>query len=56
MHPTTATNCGQDYEYHVSKDGDTFNIVVEGYNGKEFDGTLAQFDEFVKKQETVEAE
>lgn len=30
LHPTSAKDCGQDYEYHVYKD----KVVVKDYNGK----------------------
>lgn len=43
IHPVTATDCGQEYEYHVYKD----RVSVKGYNGEFlFTGPWEQFREW----------
>ena len=50
LHPVTATNCGQDYEYHVYED----KVVVKNYNGNEvFSGNWKLFSKFCKAEELV---
>ena len=43
LYPTSAKDCGQDYEYHVYHD----KVVVKDYSGKQlFKGTWSEFNEF----------
>lgn len=56
LYPASATDCGQDYEYVIrfGEDGHTDtldNIKVIGYDGVEFDGSLADFGAYVNKEE-----
>ena len=48
LNPTSATDCGQDYEYHVYKD----KIVVKNYSGnKIFSGDWESFSKFCSAEE-----
>lgn len=61
--PTTAVDCGQDYEYHVKPKGEGAAIEVEcyavggGYEGvplrrkKIFDGGIEEFKAFCEKED-----
>ena len=43
LHSVTATDCGQDYEYHVYEN----RVVVKNYSGNElFSGSWAEFTDF----------
>ena len=43
LYPTSAKDCGQDYEYHVYQD----KVVVKDYDGKQlFRGTWNDFEDF----------
>lgn len=45
LYPTTAKDCGQEYEYHIYKD----RVTVFGYNKEHlFTGPWSQFLEFCK--------
>ena len=48
LNPVSATDCGQDYEYHVHKN----RVVVKNYNGNEiFSGDWEMFDKFCSAEE-----
>ena len=48
LHPVSAKDCGQDYEYHVYEN----RVVVKNYNGNEiFSGTWENFDKFCAAEE-----
>lgn len=50
LHPVSATDCGQDYEYHVYEN----RVVVKNYNGKEiFKGDWESFSKFCGAEELV---
>ena len=63
LEPTTATSCGQDYEYHIRPHGAGAEITIEcfdaggGYEGaplrrkKLFDGGVAEFKAFCEKED-----
>jgi hypothetical protein len=64
IHPTDMTDCGQDYEYHVSEKKDGLYVVVYncgcnffGMSGDTheliFQGYLKEFTEFCKEKETA---
>lgn len=43
LYPTSAKDCGQDYEYHVYQD----KVVIKDYDGKQlFKGTWEEFNNF----------
>jgi hypothetical protein len=48
LHPVTAKDCGQDYEYHVYED----KVVVKQYDGRViFKGTWDKFETFCAEAE-----
>lgn len=50
LHPVSAKDCGQDYEYHVHKD----KVIVKNYNGREiFSGNWENFSKFCGAEELV---
>jgi hypothetical protein len=63
LYPATATDCGQDYEYHIYKDAEglrvritdrgcnMFGLTMSDKNDAIFDGTLAEFTEFCTEKE-----
>lgn len=65
LHPVTAKDCGQDYEYHIYKNENGFKIIVMncGVNffgmtnddtyEEIFNGSLVDFVEFCKEKETA---
>jgi hypothetical protein len=65
LYPTSAIDCGQDYEYHIyTKDGalrvgitnrgcNFFGLTTSDTNEKIFDGNLAEFTEFCTAKETA---
>jgi hypothetical protein len=65
LHPVSAEDCGQDYEYHIYNIDGKFKIKVMdcGFNvfgGTQdetyepiFEGTLAEFTEFCKEKEVA---
>lgn len=65
LYPTSAVDCGQDYEYHVYKDQDglrvritdrgcnMFGFTMSDTNNAIFDGALAEFVEFCTEKETA---
>ena len=65
LHPVTALDCGQDFEYHVHVNGDDISIRVMscgvnffGFSQGDvheriFDGNLAEFTEFCREKETA---
>jgi hypothetical protein len=65
LHPVTAKDCGQDFEYHIYRNENGFKIIVMncGVNFfgmtnddtyKEFfNGSLPEFIEFCKEKETA---
>ena len=43
LYPTSAKDCGQEYEYHVYQD----KVVIKDYNGSQvFKGTWPEFNDF----------
>jgi hypothetical protein len=64
LHPTSAKECGQDYEYHIFKDADglrisvtdrgcnLFGLTTSDTNKTLFTGNLAEFKKFCKVEET----
>ena len=65
LYPASATDCGQDYEYHVYKDEgglrvritdrgcNMFGLTMSDKNDAIFDGTLAEFTEFCTEKEAA---
>ena len=65
LYPTSAVDCGQDYEYHIyNKDKELrvaitnrgcnlFGLTTSDTNEKIFDGNLAEFTEFCTEKETA---
>jgi hypothetical protein len=65
LYPTSAVDCGQDYEYHIYKDAEglrvritdrgcnMFGLTMSDKNDAIFDGTLAEFTEFCTEKETA---
>ena len=65
LYPTSAVDCGQDYEYHIyNKDGalrvgitnrgcNFFGLTTSDTNEKIFDGNLVEFTEFCTAKETA---
>jgi hypothetical protein len=63
LYPTSAVDCGQDYEYHIYKDAEglrvritdrgcnMFGLTMSDKNDAIFDGTLAEFTEFCTEKE-----
>jgi hypothetical protein len=63
LYPTTAVDCGQDYEYHIYKDEqgirvritdrgcNMFGLTMSDKNEALFDGTLAEFAEYCTEKE-----
>ena len=63
LYPATATDCGQDYEYHIYKDAEgvrvritdrgcnMFGLTMSDKNEAIFDGTVAEFTEFCTEKE-----
>jgi hypothetical protein len=63
LYPTSAVDCGQDYEYHIYKDEqgirvritdrgcNMFGLTMSDKNEAIFDGTLAEFAEFCTEKE-----
>ena len=50
LHPVSAKDCGQDYEYHVYED----KVVVKNYDGREiFSGNWENFSKFCGAEELV---
>jgi len=66
LYPTSAKDCGQDYEYHVYSDTrglcvritdrgcNMFGLTMSDKNDAVFDGTVAEFTEFCTERETAE--
>ena len=63
LYPTSAVDCGQDYEYHVYHNGSEglrvsitnrgcnfFGLTQSDTDEKIFDGTVAEFTEFCKEK------
>jgi len=65
LHPVTAKDCGQDYEYHIYSNGPTFRVKVinkgcnmfglttSDTNEVIFDGILAGAETFCTEKETA---
>jgi len=65
IYPTTAVDCGQDYEYHVYKKGgdvrvritdrgcNMFGLTMSDKNEALFDGTVAELTEFCSVKEAA---
>lgn len=65
LYPTTAVDCGQDYEYHIyQKDNEMrvritdrgcnmFGLTMSDKNEALFDGTVAEFTEFCTEREAA---
>jgi hypothetical protein len=65
LYPASATDCGQDYEYHIYKDDEglrvritdrgcnMFGLTMSDKNDAIFDGTLAEFTEFCTEKEAA---
>ena len=65
LYPATATDCGQDYEYHIYKDAEglrvritdrgcnMFGLTMSDKNDAIFDGTLAEFTEYCTEKEAA---
>jgi hypothetical protein len=65
LYPTSAVDCGQDYEYHVYKDADDlrvritnrgcnlFGLTMSDVNESIFDGNLTEFTAFCTEKETA---
>jgi hypothetical protein len=65
LYPASATDCGQDYEYHVYKDEgglrvritdrgcNMFGLTMSDKNDAIFDGSLAEFTEFCTEKEVA---
>jgi len=65
LYPTDVTNCGQDYEYHVSqkKDGlyvevfncgsNMFGLTMSDTHELIFQGKLGEFTQFCSSEELV---
>jgi len=65
LYPATATDCGQDYEYHVYKDAqglrvritdrgcNMFGLTMSDKNEAIFDGTVMEFFDFCTEKETA---
>ena len=65
LYPTSAVDCGQDYEYHIYKDEqgirvritdrgcNMFGLTMSDKNEAIFDGTLAEFAEFCTEKEAA---
>jgi len=65
LYPTSAVDCGQDYEYHIyNKDKELriaitnrgcnfFGLTQSDTNENIFDGNLAEFTEFCTEKETA---
>ena len=65
LYPTSAVDCGQDYEYHIyNKDKELrvaitnrgcnlFGLTMSDTNERIFDGNLAEFTEFCTEKETA---
>jgi hypothetical protein len=65
LYPTSAVDCGQDYEYHIyNKDKELrvaitnrgcnfFGLTQSDTNENIFDGNLAEFTEFCAEKETA---
>ena len=63
LYPTSAVDCGQDYEYHIYKDEqglrvritdrgcNMFGLTMSDKNDAIFDGTLAEFAEYCTEKE-----
>ena len=63
LYPTSAVDCGQDYEYHIyNKDGELrlaitnrgcnfFGLTQSDTNESIFEGNLVEFTEFCKEKE-----
>jgi hypothetical protein len=63
LYPTSAVDCGQDYEYHIyNKDGELrlaitnrgcnmFGLTMSDTNERIFEGNLAEFTEFCTEKE-----
>jgi hypothetical protein len=68
LYPATATDCGQDYEYHVYKDEgglrvritdrgcNMFGLTMSDKNDAIFDGTVAEFTKFCTEKEEFEVD
>jgi len=66
LYPVTAKDCGQDYEYHIYQQQDTFRVVVgnkgcnifgltmSDKNDYIFDGNVKEFVNFCTKKEEIE--
>ena len=65
LYPTSAVDCGQDYEYHIYKDAEglrvritdrgcnMFGLTMSDTNDAIFDGTLEEFTAFCTEKETA---
>ena len=65
LYPTSAVDCGQDYEYHIYKDEEglrvritdrgcnMFGLTMSDKNDAIFDGSLAEFAEFCTEKEAA---
>lgn len=66
LYPTSAVDCGQDYEYHVYHNGSEglrvsitnrgcnfFGLTQSDVNDRIFDGTVAEFTAFCTEKETA---
>jgi hypothetical protein len=65
LYPTSAVDCGQDYEYHIyNKDNELhiaitnrgcnfFGLTMSETNESIFQGNLAEFTEFCKEKEVA---
>jgi len=65
LYPTSATDCGQDYEYHVYSDQrgvcvritdrgcNMFGLTMSDKNEALFDGTVAEFTEYCTEKSAV---
>jgi hypothetical protein len=65
LYPASATDCGQDYEYHVYKDVDglrvritdrgcnMFGLTMSDKNDAIFDGTVMEFFDFCTEKEAA---
>jgi len=65
LYPATATDCGQDYEYHIYKDAqglrvritdrgcNMFGLTMSDKNDAIFDGTVMEFFDFCTEKEVA---
>jgi hypothetical protein len=66
LYPTSAVDCGQDYEYHIYHNGseglrvkvtdrgcNMFGLTMSDKNEALFDGNLAEFTKFCTEKETA---